>query len=626
MVGPWQVPVADCAATLMSFESHGGEAMAMGERTPLAVIDGPASGRMAVAEALTNLAAAPVDALDRVKLSANWMAAAGAPGEDAALFDTVRAVALELCPQLGVAIPVGKDSMSMRTRWNEDGRSGDVIGPLSLVVTAFAPCADVRGTWTPQLRTDVGPTALLLVDLAGGRTRLGGSILAQAFGQVGHEAPDVDDPSHIRALFAALAELRSAGLVLAYHDRSDGGLITAIAEMAFAGHTGVAIDASGATDGEAGLLAWLFAEELGVVVQVREADRARVEALLATHGLGAAFVGAPSADGLVTVTRGREVTFSASRVDLHRAWSETTWRMQLMRDHPGLAQQEYDRLLDTADPGISPVLTFDPAEDTAAPFIATGARPKVAILREQGVNGQVEMAAAFTRAGFDAYDVHMSDLADGRVSLAGFAGYAACGGFSYGDVLGGGGGWAKSVLFNPRVRDDFERFFARPDSFALGVCNGCQMMAELKPLIPGAAQWPKFLKNASEQFEARFVTIEIADSPSLFFRGMAGSRIPVAVAHGEGQATFDHPDDAAKVLVAARFVDNSGRPASTYPLNPNGSPGGLTSLTTADGRFTVLMPHPERVFRTVQMSWHPEGWGEDSPWMRIFRNARAAIG
>jgi phosphoribosylformylglycinamidine synthase len=443
MVGPWQVPVADCAATLMSFESYAGEAFAMGERTPLAVIDGPASGRMAVAEALTNLAAAPVDAIDRVKLSANWMAAAGAPGEDAALFDTVKAVALELCPALGVAIPVGKDSMSMRTRWNENGRAGDVIGPLSLIVSAFGPCADVRGTWTPRLRTDLGPSTLLFVDLAAGKTRLGGSILAQVFGQTGHEAPDVDDPARIRALYAALAELRASGLVLAYHDRSDGGLLVTLVEMAFAGHIGLAIDASGAPAGDAGLLAWLFAEELGVVLQVREADRARAEDILTKHGLPGVAIGTPAADDRITIRRGAEApAFRASRVDLHRAWSETTWQLQLLRDNPVLAQQEYDRILDASDPGISPVVSFDPSEDIAAPFIARGARPRVAILREQGVNGQVEMAAAFTRAGFDAYDVHMSDLADGRVTLADFAGYAACGGFSYGDVLGGGGGWA----------------------------------------------------------------------------------------------------------------------------------------------------------------------------------------
>ncbi|MCC7035162.1 MAG: phosphoribosylformylglycinamidine synthase [Acidobacteria bacterium] len=627
MVGPWQVPVADCAATLMSFESPSGEAFAMGERTPLAVIDAPASGRMAVAEALTNLAAAPVDALDRVKLSANWMAAAGAPGEDAALFDTVKAVALDLCPALGVAIPVGKDSMSMRTRWNENGRTGDVVGPLSLIVSAFGPVADVRDTWTPQLRTDLGPTTLLLVDLAGGRARLGGSILAQVFGQTGHETPDVDDAARVRALYGALAELRAQGLVLAYHDRSDGGLFVTLAEMAFAGHTGLAIDAATAPDGEAGLLSWLFAEELGAVLQVRDSDRVRAQAILAHHGLGGDAIATPVADDYLTLRRGPEApAFRASRVNLHRAWSETTWQLQLLRDNPALAQQEYDRILDASDPGVSPVLTFDPAEDIAAPFIARGARPKVAILREQGVNGQVEMAAAFTRAGFDAYDVHMSDLADGRATLADFAGYAACGGFSYGDVLGGGGGWAKSVLFNPRVRDDFARFFARPDSFALGVCNGCQMMAELKSLIPGAAHWPTFMKNASEQFEARFVTVQIVESPSIFFRGMAGSRIPVVTAHGEGQAIFDDPADHGRIIVSARYVDNHGRPATTYPLNPNGSPDGLTALTTADGRFTVLMPHPERVFRTVQMSWHPDGWGEDSPWMRIFRNARVAMG
>jgi phosphoribosylformylglycinamidine synthase len=626
MVGPWQVPVADCAATLMSFDSTAGEAMAMGERTPLAVIDGPASGRMAVAEALTNLAAAPVDALDRVKLSANWMAAAGAPGEDAALFDTVKAVALELCPALGVAIPVGKDSMSMRTRWAENGVTGDVIGPLSLIVTAFGPCADVGGTWTPQLRTDQGETTLLLVDLAGGQTRLGGSILAQVYGQVGDETPDLDDPARLRALYPALAELRAAGLVLAYHDRSDGGLFVTLAEMAFAGHVGLSIDASAAPAGDAGLLAWLFAEELGVVLQVREADRARATQVLESNGLSASVVASLATDDTLTVQRDGRPVFAASRADLHRAWSETTFQMQRLRDNPVLAEQEYDRLLDASDPGISPVVTFDAGEDIAAPYIATGARPKVAILREQGVNGQVEMAAAFTRAGFDAYDVHMSDLADGRQSLAGFAGYAACGGFSYGDVLGGGGGWAKSVLFNPRVRDDFARFFARPDSFALGVCNGCQMMAELKSLIPGAEAWPKFLKNASEQFEARFVTVEIVESPSLFFRGMAGSRLPVATAHGEGQATFDDPADRDRIVVSGRYVDHHGRPAATYPLNPSGSPDAITALTTADGRFTILMPHPERVFRTVQMSWHPDGWGEDSPWMRIFRNARVAIG
>ncbi|MEZ5288285.1 MAG: phosphoribosylformylglycinamidine synthase [Vicinamibacterales bacterium] len=626
MVGPWQVPVADCAATLMSFDSTAGEAMAMGERTPLAVIDAPASGRMAVGEALTNLAAAPVDALDRVKLSANWMAAAGAPGEDAALFDTVRAVALDLCPALGVSIPVGKDSMSMRTRWTENGVSGDVIGPLSLIVSAFAPCADVRSTWTPQLRTDAGASVVLLVDLAAGRLRPGGSILAQVFGQTGDEAPDLDDPSRIPALYAALAELRRDGLVLAYHDRSDGGLLVTLLEMAFAGRTGLDIDATGAPEGDTGVLAWLFAEELGVALQVRESDAARVVDVLARHGLPASAVARPAGDGRVRVRRGHDDLYTADRAELHRAWSETTFHMQRLRDNPVLAQQEYDRLLDTADPGISPVLTFDPADDVAAPYIATGARPKVAILREQGVNGQVEMAAAFTRAGFDAYDVHMSDLADGRQSLADFAGYAACGGFSYGDVLGGGGGWAKSVLFNPRVRDDFARFFDRPDSFALGVCNGCQMMAELKSLIPGAEAWPRFLKNASEQFEARLVTVELLDSPSIFFRGMGGSRIPIVVAHGEGQATFDHPDDAFRVIPAARFVDNQGRLATTYPLNPNGSPDGLTALTTADGRVTILMPHPERVFRTVQMSWHPDGWGEDSPWMRMFRNARVAMG
>jgi len=628
MVGPWQVPVADCATTLLSFRGCAGEAFAMGERTPVAVIDAPASGRMAVAEALTNLAAAPV-VLSRVKLSANWMAAAGSPGEDAALFDTVRAVALDLCPRLGVGIPVGKDSMSMRTSWEESGRQHDVVGPLSLIVSAFAPCDDVRTTWTPQLRRDAPQTCLLFVDLAQGAMGLGGSILAQVFGQTGQNPPDLDEPELVRGLYAAAAELREAGLVLAYHDRSDGGLFVTLAEMAFAGRTGLRVDIAplaGADADPLRVLATLFTEELGVVLQVRDHDRAGVVQTLSRHGLSARLLGTPDRADRIRIGCGPRVLLDEPRVDLQRLWSETTWRMQTLRDHPEAAQQEYDRILDTSDPGLSPHLTFDPAEDVAAPLIGTGARPRIAVLREQGVNGQVEMAAAFDRAGFDAFDIHMSDVIEGRVSLADFEGFVAPGGFSYGDVLGAGEGWAKSILFNPRARDGFAAFFAREDSFALGVCNGCQMMAALHELIPGAEGWPLFVRNRSEQFEARLVLVEVTKSPSLFFQGMEGSRIPVATAHGEGRALFSRGRSPEDALVSLRFVDHHGRPTEVYPYNVNGSPLGITGVTTPDGRFTAVMPHPERVHRSVQMSWHPADWGEDSPWMRLFRNARVWVG
>jgi phosphoribosylformylglycinamidine synthase len=633
MVGPWQVPVADCATTLLGFREYAGEAFSIGERTPLAVVNAPASGRMAVAEALTNLAAAPVRDLSLVKLSANWMAAAGFPGEDAALFDTVRAVALELCPQLGISIPVGKDSMSMRTAWEDGGGRRQVVGPLSLIVSAFAPCDDVRATLTPQLRADAGPTVLVLADLAPGRARLGGSVLAQVYCQTGDETPDVDDPSRLRGLFAAMEELRRDGLVLAYHDRSDGGLFVTLCEMAFAGHLGLTIDAFAVASDEARsekleprLVAGLFAEELGAVLQVREADAARVVEIFARHGVPAREVARPNDEGEIRVEDDGLWLYRESREALQRAWSETTWQMQSLRDNPVCAQQEYDRIRDVRDPGMRVHLTFDPAEDVTAPFVLRGARPPIAILRDQGVNGEVEMAAAFDRAGFDACDVHMSDVIGGRVSLAGFRGLAACGGFSFGDVLGGGEGWAKSALYNARARDEFSAFFARPDTFALGVCNGCQMMAAMKELIPGAEAWPRFVKNASEQFEARVVMVEILPSPSIFFKGMEGSLIPIVTAHGEGRAAFDAPGDAGRVVVSMRYVDNRGNPADVYPLNPNGSAGGLTGVTTADGRFTVVMPHPERVFRSVQWSWRPEGWGEDAPWMRVFRNARVFLG
>jgi len=645
MVGPWQVPVADCAATLADFSGFAGEAFAMGERAPLAVIDPAASGRMAVGEAITNLAAAPVPDLARVKLSANWMAAAGFPGEDAALFDTVRAVALELCPALGVSIPVGKDSLSMRTTWQENGATREVVAPLSLVCSAFAPCEDARRVLTPQLAADRGATELVLIDLGRGKNRLGGSQLAQVHGQIGDRAPDLDDPAALKAFFAAVQSLNRDGLVLAYHDRSDGGLFAAICEMAFAGRCGVTINLdllgydplAHDVDGNERrpelmrgrdlerVLAGLFSEELGAVVQVRADDRPQVTARLAEAGLHALVIGAPNARDEVRMVRNAKPVFAEPRASLQRAWSETSFRMQQLRDDPDCAREEFDRILDAADPGLSASLAFDPDEDVAAPLVARGERPRIAILREQGVNGQSEMAAAFDRAGFAAIDVHMTDLLTGRVSLGAFKGFAACGGFSYGDVLGAGEGWAKSILFNGRARDEFAAFFARGDTFALGVCNGCQMMAALRELIPGAGDWPPFLRNRSEQFEARFVMAEVVASPSIFFAGMAGSRMPIATAHGEGRAGFASEAARARALVCLRYVDNRGQPTETYPLNPNGSPGGITGLTTADGRFTIVMPHPERVFRSVQCSWHPDGWGEASPWLRLFRNARVWV-
>jgi phosphoribosylformylglycinamidine synthase len=516
--------------------------------------------------------------------------------------------------------------MSMRTSWTEDGASRQVVSPVSLIVSAFAPCADVRGVWTPELRRDAGDTVLLLIDLAGGRARLGGSTLAQVYGELGDTVPDLDDPGVLRAFHAALSELRAGDLVLAYHDRSDGGLAVTLCEMAFAGHVGVTIDVDRVPGAGADLLAGLFAEELGAVVQVELARLPQVLDTLGRHGLDAQVVARPNATDDIVVRRGLDVLFRATRVELQRAWSETTWQMQALRDNPACAQQEYDQLLDAGDPGLGAHLTFDVEADVAAPFVARGARPAIAILREQGVNGQVEMAAAFDRAGFDAHDVHMSDVIAGRVSLAAFRGLAACGGFSYGDVLGAGEGWAKSVLFHPRAREEFQAFFARPDTFALGVCNGCQMMAALEDLIPGAAAWPRFARNASEQFEARLVMVEVLPGPSLFFAGMVGSRLPVVVSHGEGRVAFQHESHRRQAIVAARYVDHRGAPTEAYPRNPNGSPDGATAYTTADGRFTILMPHPERVFRSVQMSWRPRGWGEDSPWMRLFRNARVWVG
>ena len=624
-VGPWQTPVSDCAVTLLGFGDNAGEAYCMGERAPLAVIDAPASGRMAVGEALTNLAAAPVD-LARVKLSANWMAAAGHAGEDAALFDTVRAVALELCPALGISIPVGKDSLSMKTTWEEAGRKKEVVAPLSLIVSAFAPCVDARRVLTPQLRLDAGASVLILVDLGRGKNRLGGSILAQVYGQMGNTVPDLDEARDLKCYFETVQALNRDGLLLAYHDRSDGGLFATLCEMAFAAHCGLTLDLDAICVGAPLVLAALFAEELGAVLQVRLQDRDAVLARLHAGNLQAQAIGRPNQSDEIRLVRGVTPVFAHTRIDLQRAWSETTWRMQALRDHPECAREEYERILDAGDPGLHAELGFDPAEDVAAPYIAKGARPKIAVLREQGVNGHVEMAAAFDRAGFDAADVHMSDIIGGRVSLSIYKGVAACGGFSYGDVLGAGEGWAKSILLNARARGEFEAFFGRGDVFALGVCNGCQMMSNLREIIPGTAHWPKFLKNRSEQFEARFVMVEVAQSPSLFFAGMASSRMAVATAHGEGRAVFADSGAQANALVALRFVDNRGAATERYPANPNGSPAGITGLTTADGRFTIVMPHPERGFRSVQQSWHPQVWAEDSPWMRMFRNARAWVG
>jgi phosphoribosylformylglycinamidine synthase len=627
-IGPWQVPVSDVAVTLMGFDTYRGEAMAMGERTPLALIDAPASGRMAVGEAITNIAAAAIGSLGDVKLSANWMAPAGHAGEDAALYDTVRAVGLELCPALGLSIPVGKDSMSMKTAWAEGERQREVTAPVSLVVSAFARVIDVRTTLTPQLAAQEAG-ALLLVDLGSGRNRLGGGALAQVYGQLGDTAPDLDEPDKLKAFFETVQALNAAGQLLAYHDRSDGGLFVTLCEMMFASHVGLTLDIDAIVDGH-GALEALFNEELGAVLQVRHGDLRRVEKAFATAGLArdCHVIGGVNRSGrLIIRTGGREV-YSESGVVLQRAWAETSHRMQMLRDNPACVHEEYDRILDAADPGLRPKLTYDPAADIAAPFVGRREQPRIAILREQGVNGQIEMAAAFLRAGFEAVDVHMSDVIAGRASLREFQGFAACGGFSYGDVLGAGEGWAKSILFNQRARDEFEAFFQRGDSFGLGVCNGCQMMSNLRNLIPGAEHWPHFVRNRSEQFEARFVMVEVTPSPSLFFAGMAGSRIPVATAHGEGYAEFASQAqlDAVRSFVALRFVDNRGKPTTAYPLNPNGSPEGITGLTTTDGRFTIVMPHPERVFRTVQNSWHPANWGEDGPWLRIFRNARKWVG
>jgi phosphoribosylformylglycinamidine synthase len=626
MVGPWQVPVSDVAVTLADYAGYGGEAMAMGERTPVAVLDAPVSGRLAVAEAVMNLVAADVASLSDIRLSANWMAASGEPGEDAALYATVRAVAKELCPALGIAIPVGKDSLSMKTRWRADRHERAVIAPVSLIVSAFAPVVDVRRTLTPVLRTDAGATSLWLIDLGGGQQRLGASALAQVYGELGSEPPDLEDPGLLIRFFAALAELKALAVVLAYHDRSDGGLFVTLAEMAFAGHCGLDIELPSGPH-----LAQLFCEELGAVVQVRAADESKLSEVLARHGLEAHLrrLGGPSPAFRFRVKAGPQLLLDESWGDLRRAWSETSYHMRRLRDDPQCAEEELAAQITEDDPGLTVALSFDPQEDVAAPYIARGVRPAVAILREQGVNSQVETAAMFAHAGFEPVDVHMTDLLAGRRTLEPFKGLVACGGFSYGDVLGAGEGWAKSILFHERARNEFASFFARHDTFAFGICNGCQMFAALKELIPGTDHWPRFVRNRVEQFEARFSLVEILSSPAVLFAGMQGSLLPIAVSHGEGRAEF-HSEAAARScmesgLVSFRYVDHHRRPTQRYPFNPSGSPLAIAALSNADGRVSITMPHPERSTRYVQNSWRPASVGEWSGWMRVFRNARRFV-
>ncbi|WP_286746445.1 phosphoribosylformylglycinamidine synthase, partial [Aquabacterium sp. UBA2148] len=659
MVGPWQVPVADVAVTLADYKGFAGEAMAMGERTPLASVNAPASGRMAVGEAITNLLAAPIE-LPRVKLSANWMAACGEKGEDAALYETVKAVGMELCPALGISIPVGKDSLSMRTKWSDNGVSKQVTAPVSLIVTSFASIADVRGTLTPQLVTiengQALDTSLILIDLGQGKKRMGGSMLAQVLNQFGNDVPDVDSPAALKSTVEAVNALRAQGKLLAYHDRGDGGLWATVCEMAFAGHTGVSLnvdmlvtEGDGISDSRAETgdsknwagqvserrneltLKALFNEELGVVLQVRTAERDAVMQTLREHGLSqhSHVIGKPILTGAakdeVQVWRDAKQIFKAPLQHLHQTWDDVSWRIAQLRDNPACADSEHATIGDAANAGLHVSLSFDPLQDVAAPFI-NKVRPKVAILREQGVNSHVEMAYAMHLGGFDTFDVHMSDLIAGRARLDQFQGFVACGGFSYGDTLGAGEGWARSVLFNPQLAEQFAAFMKRGDTFGLGVCNGCQMLAALSPIIPGAEHWPKFTTNQSTRFEARLSQVEVLESPSIFFEGMAGSRMPIAVSHGEGFANFSQRGDAAKVHRAVRFVDHAGVPTEVYPFNPNGSPEGLTGVTTPDGRFTAMMPHPERVFRNIQMSWTSGDKSAPSPWLRMFRNARKWVG
>jgi phosphoribosylformylglycinamidine synthase len=629
MVGPWQVPVADCAVTAAAFDVYTGEAMSMGERTPVAVNNAAASARLAVGEALTNLAAAQIGDLGKVNLSANWMAAPALPGDGADLYEAVSAVGMDLCPTLGITIPVGKDSMSMSTVW-KDAATGDqkrITAPTSLIISAFAPVADIRLSLTPQLITDAGDTKLILIDLGLGKNRMGGSIFAQVISQTGEATPDVENPYHLKGFWNAIQQLGAEKKLLAYHDRSDGGLLATIVEMAFAGHTGIDLEVPASHSA----FSALFSEELGAVIQVRADDVAYITGVLRTHGLKTcvSLIGTLNPHHALRIKRAGQEIYNENLSKLRDIWSDVTRRIAGLRDNPACAEQEHALRLDRTNPGLTPKVTFD---YTSAPAITGKARPPMAILREQGVNGEVEMAAAFTRAGFQAIDVHMTDILSGRIKLSDFRGLVACGGFSYGDVLGAGGGWAKSALFNPRARDEFSAFFARTDTFALGVCNGCQMMSNLHSIIPGAEGWPRFVQNQSERFEARVASIQIEKTPSILFTGMEGAVLPIAIAHGEGFAEFPTTEAAAVFsasgLVAARFVDNKHAVTQHYPLNPNGSPHGMTALTTTTGRVTIMMPHPERVFRAVQNSYAPKSWlaHDNAPWSRLFQNARTWVG
>jgi phosphoribosylformylglycinamidine synthase len=618
LVGPWQVAVADVAVTANSFNAYTGEAMAMGERTPVAIINSAAAARLAVGEALTNILAADIEQLGDISLSANWMAAAG-PDQDAALYDAVKAIGMELCPDLGITIPVGKDSMSMRTVWKEQGENKSVVSPVSLIISAFSKISDVRKTLTPQLRTDKGETVLVLLDLGKNQNRLGLSILAQVYQQVGAEVPDID-ASTLKNFFLALKKIRQENLMLAYHDRSDGGLFTTLVEMAFAGHTGVTIHLAA---GE--ILSALFSEELGAVIQVSKSALGKVQKILKEQNILNSAIASLNTEDKIIIQQENKILFSKARSDLQSVWSETSYRLQAMRDNPECAKQEHD-LIKQADSGLFAKLTFDLDKDITAPFIKKGARPRVAILREQGVNGQNEMAAAFDRAGFTAVDVHMTDILQGRVSLKDFVGIIGCGGFSFGDVLGAGTGWANSILYNRRTFDEFSAFFARPDTFTLGVCNGCQMFSQLKSIIPGAEHWPRFVRNESEQFEGRVSLLKVEASPSLFFADMKNSIFPVAVAHGEGRVQFENEQARKECIVPTRYVDSAGQVTTQYPFNPNGSEAGIAAVTSTDGRATLMMPHPERVFRAVTNSWHPDDWQEEGPTLRLFRNARKWVG
>ena len=628
MVGPWQIPVSDVAVTTASLDSYHGEAMSMGERAPVALLDFGASARLAVAESITNIAATNIGDIKRIKLSANWMSAAGHAGEDAGLYEAVKAVGEELCPALGLTIPVGKDSMSMRTTWEENGEQKAVTAPLSLVISAFARVEDVRKTITPQLRTDKGLSSLLLIDLGEGKNRLGATALAQVYKQLGDKPADVVNVQRLKDFYNAMQALVAEDQLLAYHDRSDGGLITTLAEMAFAGHCGVEVDISALGDND---LAVLFNEELGAVIQVADSQLESVREVLKAHNLlGITHeLGAVTADDRFEISRSSRKLLSEKRSELRGIWAELTHQMQRLRDNPECADQEFEAKKNPTDKGLSAFLTYDVNEDIAAPFINKGTKPTIAILREQGVNSHYEMAAAFDRAGFNAIDVHMSDLMSSRRNLADFNALVACGGFSYGDVLGAGGGWAKSILFNPQLRDQFSQFFANPNTLTLGVCNGCQMVSNLAEIIPGTENWPRFVRNKSERYEARVGLVKINEVASPWFAGMAGSHMPIAVAHGEGQVEFKFATQLAGLkaqgLIAAQYIDNNGNPTEVYPANPNGSVEGITAITNVDGRVAIMMPHPERVFRAVSNSWHPEDWTEDGPWMRLFRNARVAL-